>query len=165
MGSDNCGAFGVNSNIGDMVDLVVDLGTNMSDNRGSDNMVSDLVDRGMNNSWGSMVGISRGSIGNGGSRGNSSVGNSNRGMDGTSKSSITTSKSSITTKTSISTKTSSITAKTSITSKTSISTKTSKASTVGSTIEKLSISLTSRGSNSHSHESRQSNKGIHVDQC
>merc|ERR1711892_771639 len=140
MGSDNCGAFGVNSNIGDMVDLVVDLGTNMSDNRGSDNMVSDLVDRGMNNSWGSMVGISRGSM---------SIGNSwgSNGNGGSRKSSITTSKSSITTKTSISTKTSSITAKTSITSKTSISTKTSKASTVGSTIEKLSISLTSRGSN------------------
>merc|ERR1719244_926495 len=59
------GGLGVNINTGDMMDLMVDLGTNMLDNRGGDNMVAHGVDRGdsmaNSNSWGSMDSNSWGS--------------------------------------------------------------------------------------------------------
>merc|ERR1712193_551581 len=81
VGGDSVRGLGVNMDLGDVVDLVVNLGSNVSDNRGGDHLFLDSVDRdnglvdgvmdggdrgsSIGNSWGSS------SMGKSGSRGNS----------------------------------------------------------------------------------------------
>merc|ERR1711937_1010063 len=88
VGGDSLGGLGVHGGLGDVLHLVVDLGSHLSDNRGCHNLLTDLVDRdnglvnsvldsgnrgsSVGNSWGS--GNSRSSgIGDSGS---SSIGDS-----------------------------------------------------------------------------------------
>merc|ERR1711937_1009252 len=80
VGGDSLGGLGVDGGLGDVLHLVVDLGSHLSDNRGCHHLLTDLVDRdnGLVNgvlesgNWGNSVRDSRSS---GNSRG-SSVGNS-----------------------------------------------------------------------------------------
>merc|ERR1719348_713741 len=134
---------------------MVNLGTNMLDNWGSHNMRSDFMNRGDSNSWGSMVGSNWGSNWSSSSCewGSSLVG-SNWGSSSSKRSSIVGSSSNWGT---ISTSQTSVGS--------SIAVVGSSNFIVSSTIEKLSISLGSGGCSSNSHKGRESNKGVHVDQC
>merc|ERR1712098_759832 len=88
MGGDSVGGLGVNMDLGDVVDLVVNLSSNVPDHRGGDHLFLDSVDRdnglvdgvvnsgdrgsSIVNSWGGNSVDSWGSsIGKSGSRGNS----------------------------------------------------------------------------------------------
>merc|ERR1740131_893253 len=131
------------------MNLMVNLGTNMLDNWGSHNMRSDFMNRGdSSSSWGSMVGSNWGSSSNWGysrSKRSSMVGStSNLGTISTSQTSVGSSIARV---------------------GSSIAMVGSSNTIVSSTIEQLSISLGSRGSSSNSHKGRESNKGVHVDQC
>merc|ERR1712025_144605 len=137
-----------------MVDLVVNLGSDLLDNRGSHNMLVNLVDgdnsRGsmVSDSRGSMVGNSRGSSdsGDGGScnsRG-SSIASGGSGKDSSGIASTDETCASITS---------------------TEETSTSIASTEETTSDKLSISLSCGSSDGSSHKGRQSDEGLHIDLC
>merc|ERR1712098_781135 len=136
--------------LGDMVDLVVDLGSDMSDNRGSHHLLTDLVNRddGLVNSVVNLGNRNRGSShSRGGSNSGNSWGSMSNSNSGSRSSSILSSNN----------------CRSSNTSKTSIA-NTSKAS-IAKTSKVLSISFSSRGSHGSSHKGRQSDEGLHCDLC
>merc|ERR1711937_741623 len=155
VGGDSLGGLGVDGGLGDVLHLVVDLGSHLSHNRGCHHLLTDLVDRdnglvngvldsgdrcgSVGGNWGSSVRDSRSSS-NG--RGSSISGSRNNSRDSSKTNSSEASVSS---------------------SRNSSKTNTSKAGVSSS--KELSISFSSRGSQGRGHEGRQSNKGFHDGLC
>jgi len=174
VGGDSMGGLGVNMDLGDVVHLVVDLGSDMSDNRGSDNLLTDLVDRDnglvdgvvdSGDSWGSSIGNSGSSGNSGGSNsGNSwgmSIGKSGSGSNsGNSRSSGNSGGSSVFGLHGGGGKNSSSIGSNSC--KTD-SSKTNSSKTTISGSDELSISISSGGGKGRGHEGRQSDEGLHCD--
>merc|ERR1719431_365212 len=132
---DSSGGLLVDGDLGNVVHLVVDLGSDLSDDGGGHNMLLDGMNR--DDSGGSVVGDSGGSgIDSWGS------GNSSSSVDTSMVDSTGTNETAIagTNETAIAG-----------TDETSVSS------------NELSISISSGGSDGHSHEGRQSNKGLHID--
>merc|ERR1712025_721622 len=165
--ADSSGSLGGNGDLGHMVDLVVNLGSDLLDNRGSHNMLVNLVDG--DNSRGSMVSDSRGSmVGN--SRGSSDGGSCNSrgssidsrgsGNSGGRSSSINSSGGSGKDSSGIAS-----TDETCASITSTEETSTSIASTEETTSDKLSISLSCGSSDGSSHKGRQSDEGLHIDLC
>merc|ERR1711937_16875 len=75
VGGDSLGGLGVDGGLGDVLHLVVDLGSHLSDNRGCHHLLTDLVDRDNGLVNGVLDSGNRGSSGIGDSRG-SSIGDS-----------------------------------------------------------------------------------------
>merc|ERR1712128_390181 len=81
------GGLGVNMDIGDVLDLVVDVDSDLSDNWGSDDMLTDLVDRD-NGLVDGVVDCGHGSSRIGNSRGGSMGGSRDNGMGSNNSGSI-----------------------------------------------------------------------------
>jgi len=176
VGGDSVGGLGVNMDLGDVVDLVVNLSSNVPDHRGGDHLFLDSVDRdnglvdgvmdsgdrgsSIGNSWGSNSMDSWGGNsvdswgGNSMDSWGSSIGKSgSRGNSGSSG---------IFGLNSGSGKNSSCVGSNSC--KTN-SSKTNTSQTSVSSSKELSISFSSRGSQGRGHEGRQSDEGLHCDLC
>merc|ERR1719290_502255 len=155
MVADSSGGLSGNGDLGHMVDLVVNLGSDLLDNRGSHDMMVNLVDG--DNSGGSMVSDSRGSMDSdsrgSGDRGScdcrgSSIDSRGSGNSGGRSSSINSSSGSGKDSSGISS-----------TGKDS----TSIASTEETSTDELSISLSGGSSDGSGHNGRQSDEGLHID--
>merc|ERR1712121_210536 len=139
MVADSSGGLSGNGDLGHMVDLVVNLGSDLLDNRGSHNMMVNLVDG--DNSGGSMVSDSRGSM-DSDSRGSGDSGSGSSSINSSSGSGKDSSGISSTEETS-----------------------TSIASTEETASDELSISLSCGSSDGSGHKGRQSDEGLHIDLC
>ena len=159
--ADGMGGLGVNMDLRDVLDLVVDVDSDLSDNWGSHNMLTDLVDRDNGlvdcvldgGNRGSSIGNSGGSsIGGGNSRGSSNNWGSSNSW-GSSVLSGNSWGSSVggSWKNSIADNGSSYTSKTSISCKSSISWKSSISSS-----QELGLSISCGGSEGGGHKGRQS---------
>jgi len=178
---DSSGGLLVNGDLGNVVHLVVDLGSDLSDDGGGHNMLLDGMNRDdsggsvVGDSGGSVVGDSGGSVDSdsrGSGVGDSGGSSNNRGSSDSGGSGIDSwgsgnSSSSVDTSMVDSTGTN----ETPIagTNETAIAgtNETAIAGTEETSVSsnELSISISSGGSDGHSHEGRQSNKGLHIDLC
>merc|ERR1711935_1188446 len=138
--------------IGDVLDLVVDVDSDLSDNWGSDDMLTDLGDRD-NGLVDGVVDCGHGSRSVDNSRGSNNSGSIGSSGGSNNSSGVRSYSSKSSSKTSVSS------------SKTSISsnkTRVSHSSKTGVS-EELGISISCRGSKGGSHEGRQSDEGSHSD--